>query len=469
MGLGAWYGRTFALAGAMSALVPALVMWGFTVDDALIPLRYAHHLASGLGYRFDVHGPVTDGVTPLPWVPLLVPLATGDLVVALERVKVVGVVVWALAGLGLGRFLARRAAGDRRATVHAAVALAVLAVAFPVGAWAASGMETGFATAFATLAAVSFERPKRAAALAGVVACFRPELVVWALALAGGAAAAGYDPERRTELGRARAVIVASALALGPFVICALVRLVVFGRVAPLALLAKPSDLSHGVAYAAAATVVVLTPILAAAPIAWWRAAPIAKVLALALVVHVIVVIAVGGDWMPYARLMVPVAPGLAIVHVEVARVANVFASSARAIAALALGIALFVTGAPPGRHVLRDRKDLIASARPMFAGSRVVAALDVGWVGAATEADIVDLAGLTDPAIASLPGGHTSKPVDVAMLLERDVDTVVVYSATRIVEGRITRAELFSRRFESVGEVPLGRQGAFYTFYRRR
>jgi len=31
------------LLGALCALVPAIVMWGFTVDDALIPLRYAHH------------------------------------------------------------------------------------------------------------------------------------------------------------------------------------------------------------------------------------------------------------------------------------------------------------------------------------------------------------------------------------------------------------------------------------------
>ena len=61
----------FAALGAACALVPALAMWGFTVDDALISIRYARHLVEGVGYRFDAGGPSTDGVTPLPW-PFLI-------------------------------------------------------------------------------------------------------------------------------------------------------------------------------------------------------------------------------------------------------------------------------------------------------------------------------------------------------------------------------------------------------------
>ncbi len=64
--------------GALAALVPALWMWGFTVDDALIAIRYARHLNAGIGWRFNAHGPSTDGVTPLPWPALLAPLAWGD-------------------------------------------------------------------------------------------------------------------------------------------------------------------------------------------------------------------------------------------------------------------------------------------------------------------------------------------------------------------------------------------------------
>ena len=33
------------IAGALVAAVPALFLWGFTVDDALISVRYARHLA----------------------------------------------------------------------------------------------------------------------------------------------------------------------------------------------------------------------------------------------------------------------------------------------------------------------------------------------------------------------------------------------------------------------------------------
>ncbi len=424
-------GGVLALAGALSALVPALVMWGFTVDDALIPLRYAHHLASGDGYRFNAHGPSTDGVTPLLWAPLLVPLARGggslDLIAALERVKVLGLLVWTVAGAALGHALAKRATGHRRATLSAVGALGIVALAFPIGAWAVSGLETGVATALATLAAVSFERPLRAALLAGLAACFRPELVVWAIAVAGGSVIA-----RSREAG-------------------------------------TPSALSHGLVYASAASVVVLTPILAFAPLALRRASDLSKTLALAGLTHIIVVIAVGGDWMPYARLMVPVAPSLAFVFVDVARTAHVASTVTRALAALSIGVLVAVTAAPAGRHVHDDRKELIARARPLLSSSRMVAALDVGWVGAATDAEIVDLAGLTDPAIASLRGGHTSKAVDVAMLLDRDVDAIVFYSQPRAVELRIMRSELFTRRFEHASEVALGKLGASYVIYRRR
>ncbi|HVJ89047.1 MAG TPA: hypothetical protein VM580_04530 [Labilithrix sp.] len=125
-----------------------------------------------------------------------------------------------------------------------------------------------------------------------------------------------------------------------------------------------------------------------------------------------------------------------------------------------------------------RPRSALRGLARTvtLLAPAKVVAALDIGWVGAATEARIVDLAGLTDPTIATLPGGHTSKAVDVAMLLERGVDTVIVYGHPRVVEQRLLRSPLFEEKFELASTVPLGRRaapnGAFqqhYDVYRRK
>jgi hypothetical protein len=172
---------------------------------------------------------------------------------------------------------------------------------------------------------------------------------------------------------------------------------------------------------------------------------------------------------MPYARLMVPVAPSLALAFVALLSVSRLAIAGARLAAAFVLGILLAVRAAPAGRGVHQDRAELIARARPVLADAHVVAALDIGWVGASTEASIVDLAGLTDASIAMLPGGHTSKRVDTSMLLDRGVDTVIVYSDIRVVELRIVRSELFAARFEKTAELGLGSRGASYAVYRRR
>jgi hypothetical protein len=466
MVVGAWYVRALAVAGGLAALVPTLAMWGFTVDDALIPLRYAHHLATGVGYRFNADGLSTDGVTPLPWSPLLAPLSAGDdLLVALVRVKAIGAAAWTIAGAMLGRAIASRANGGRRGFALAASAIAAIALSFPIGAWAASGMETGIATALATCAAVSFARPRLAAILAGMAATLRPELVVWAAVLASGAGIAALG--RGGERGALR-VSGTVVLAVAPFLVNTLLRLALFGRPAPLAVLAKPSDLAHGGTYAFAAAVVLVTPILAFAPLALRRASALGRTIAIAGLAHVLVVVAVGGDWMPYARLLVPIAPSLALAFVEAGQVARVWSSFARGVAALAMGVVVLVRAAPAGRGVHEARADLVRRARPALVNARVVAALDVGWVGASTEARIVDLAGLTDPAIAVLHGGHTSKAVDMAMLLERNVDAIVVYGEPRVVELRLLRSVLFTERFERTATIPFG-SGQRYDVYRLR
>ncbi|MBX3230041.1 MAG: hypothetical protein KIT84_25595 [Labilithrix sp.] len=448
----AWY----ALAGAAAALVPSIAMWGFTVDDALISIRYAHHLVTGAGWSFNAGAPATDGVTPLPWPFLLAPLArTPDLLAVLTRAKVLGVVAWTAGGAALGAKLgAAEGPHARRVSL-----LAVLALAFPVGAWAAAGMETGLATTLATLAACNFERPNRAGLLAGLAASLRPELTPWALTIAVGATIARAEARRR-------ALALPALFAFAPFAVCTLVRVVAFGRAAPLAVLAKPSDAAHGVVYAVAAVVVALLPLLVLAPLALRRATARARSLVVALLVHALVLVAVGGDWMPFARLIVPIVPGLVLAAADVAAVAHRAVTLARLAAAATLGVYLAANAAPAGRHVDPDRRVLVASARPVLASSKVVAALDVGWVGAATEARVVDLAGLTDPSVAVLPGGHTSKAVDVAMLLDRDVDTVVLYAPPRHVEQRILRAPLFRERFAQIAALPLGSAG--YAVFRR-
>jgi hypothetical protein len=78
------------------------------------------------------------------------------------------------------------------------------------------------------------------------------------------------------------------------------------------------------------------------------------------------------------------------------------------------------------------------------------VATIDIGWVGAATGAEIVDLAGVTDPEIAALPGGHTSKAVSGVLLTARHTDRLVLeldeqHSGEDLAFARTTEARLYA------------------------
>jgi hypothetical protein len=457
--------------GVLAAAVPALWMWGFTVDDALIAVRFARHVAEGLGWRFNVHGPSTDGVTPLLWPLVLAPMAHGDALTVLSRSKVFGLALWAATGGCLGRAIgcAPGAGPWSRAGV-----LVALALSLPVAAHSVSGMETALTTALATAAALMPRRPRAAALVAGLAASLRPEMAPWACVLAAGfALAAGGGVER---------VLVGVGLAMAPFAMCATVRTVAWGRAAPLAVMAKPSDLAHGLAYAGAACVVTLVPLLVMAPFALRREAR-ALAIVLAAVAHVGAIVVVGGDWMPYARLMVPVVPSLAYAAALASAHAHRVATIARSLAVVGLGVALIARGGALGRRVGADRATLIAEAGPVLADAHCVAALDVGWVSAATDADIVDLAGLTDPTIAALPGGHTSKRVDAMFLLSRRPDAVLLYAPAglpggrlgawqdaaypRVVEARLARDEVIARHFAPVTWFPLGPSSGGYVVLR--
>jgi hypothetical protein len=186
---------------------------------------------------------------------------------------------------------------------------------------------------------------------------------------------------------------------------------------------------------------------------------------------------------MPYARLWAPVVPSLAIAALLVTRHVGDVPSAIRAFAALALGASL-VRGGGAGRGVGADRLRLIEAARPWLAGLDRVAALDVGWVGAATEADVLDLAGVTDPDVAVLPGGHTSKRVSAMFLLERDPRALLLYSAIglpggdraswrdasyRAVEQRLAGDDAVAKHFAPAAWLPLGTSGAGYVLLTRR
>jgi hypothetical protein len=336
-------------------------------------------------------------------------------------------------------------------------------------------------------------RALRSAWLAGLAAAIRPELAPWAVVLAIGLDAAEWRALRRAR-GQplevrddvavvARRWLAAGAGALVPFAACAAIRAVAWGRPVPLAVAAKPGDIEQGLAYAGAGLVVAVVPVLVVAPFALARS-PRALALVAAAGAHAIAIAIAGGDWMAYSRLWVPVLPSLAFAACLASEHASRPFYRLRGAAAVVLGVVLAALDPTHGRSVGPDRDALMRRAAPWLAGARRVAALDVGWVSAVTEADIVDLAGLTDPEIAVLPGGHTSKRVDARFLLARDPDAWLVYAPyglpggldswrdaryPRVVEARLVHDETLAERFTPAAWLPLGSSGAGYVLLQRQ
>lgn len=466
-----------ALAMATAAGAAMLAMRGFVVDDAWIPVRYARHLAEGLGYVWNVGEPPSDGVTPLPYAALLSGLAHhASPEVVLMRARLLGAAAWLAASGALGVAFARA----RAALVVRLVAGAIVALSLPIAAHAVSGLETGLVMALATAASVSLalggDAPRARALtvlLASLPAAFRPEMAAWTFAIAVGASLVGRrttDP--RVLLGSAAL----GALALVPWASTFAIRAAIFGAPTPLSLLAKPSDLTHGLTYVAAAGLAALTPVLACAPLAASRAGGPGAVLLATGAAHLLAVAAAGGDWMPYARLVAPIAPSLALGAVLVDPCAGGIARGARAAAGLGLGVWLFVTAAPAGRRVLAERTALAEVSRPWLAHAGAIATVDIGWPSSVSEGPIVDLAGLTDPVIARLAGGHTSKRIDPALLLDRAPDTLLFFAkGTRleearyahVVEARLAASDIVRAHFAPRAFLPLG-DGVGYVVWKR-
>ena len=141
------------------------------------------------------------------------------------------------------------------------------------------------------------------------------------------------------------------------------------------------------------------------------------------------------------------------------------------AIAGLAAALLLAFGLGASARRVGAERLALIAEARPVFAHDARIAALDVGWVGASSEAEVIDFAGVTDPEVAFFPGGHTSKRIPRAWLFARRPTAIVLLLGrgaalqpmfadsifSRLVEQRV--AELVATEFRVRRTLALGDQ----------
>lgn len=455
--------RMRAVAGGVAASsllgVAMAWLWGFTVDDALVTCRVAHHLSQGRGYRFNADGPVVDAVTPLGFAYLLAPLAAKGPLAALQAAKWLGAAAVGLAGFAVGRRVMQRTS-----TSYGVALLLCLAATAPLAAWAVAGMETAFVTALA-VGALGGGR-FWADACAMLAAAWRPELAPWCLSIRFGLRLAEGAP-----LGRAAA---SAALPAAAVMLVGVARLLAFGRAAPLSVFAKPSDLEHGLSYALHAFVQTGLPLLCLAPFSLKRGAPVARAIAAAALLHFVSLALAGGDWMSLYRLAVPILPSLVVGAAELWRVAPPWASWLRLALALGLSSYVAVMVGPVARGVQRDREALIEQARKPLAGARSVAALDIGWVGAATSARVLDLAGISDEFVAMLPGGHTSKRVSDALLRGRDVDALVLLTApgsldeyAREVERRVALLPS-AESFRVVVRLPLGKTTQSYVILRK-
>lgn len=227
---------------ALFALLAAL-MAPFLPDDSYITFRYAGHLATGHGLRFNVGEPPVEGYSNFLWIALLAGAAR--LGMELEAAAVaLGVLAGSLNVALLWWLLRRRGYSG----LHLALPVGLLAMAAPLVLYAISGMETAlFACLLLALVLMMdglLARPTvwRGLALgaAGILAALaRPEGVL-ALPVAAVCVLAfewRRGPERRRAL--ARALLAAGALFAVALVAYHAARIAYFNDVWPTPFLSK--------------------------------------------------------------------------------------------------------------------------------------------------------------------------------------------------------------------------------------
>lgn len=408
-----------ALIAGLGVIVPAALTWAYAVDDAWIVARYARRLLDGRGYTF-VDGAPTDGITgPLGLLPALL----GAIFDApLEGAKAAGVLAAVLAAVGV------TALARREGRAHASATAIWIAATPLVGVWAAAGLETGLATlAFTALAGgASLGRGALVGGATLALAWLRPEtapaaLVALGLLWRGGA---GEDEPSRLRTRRFRLAVGLAVLGAASIVVF---RLALFGSPLPLSAVAKPPDLGHGFGYVGRALVILFGG-FGAIVVGFGARDPVRRPAAWVLLALVLSLVLAGGDWMPGFRLLVIAVPTAAWVA------AGFVGPRLKGWGALALVSSLALPLLAGGLSVVEAQasaasRDGVGRELATFLEGRRVAAVDVGYLGYASHAPMFDLAGVTDPAIARLPGGHAAKSIDPGALEAWGPTAIVLHS----------------------------------------
>ncbi len=387
------------------------------VDDAYISYRHAWNLVHGRGLVFNA-GERVEGFSNLLWTLVsAIPIAL--------HIPVDTVCSWLGAALAIAALVRARQWAERAGASRLASTAAALAVAFtPAYALnAINGLEAGL---YALVLTETF---------GGAIAQATP----WGVGLFGGLSfltrpeSLGFLPLCALALARRRRP--ASAIFQMAFSWLAIAlaatawRLAYYRHAFPNSVVAKaisPESLltlrSDGIAYVAgfareAPLLVVLAlaaPLLAPREMASWVAV-------LAGLGTATLAMAVGGDWMPYHRLLIMYAPVLAL-----GAAAGLTSLEGRlrdrpgwkAVVAVTLAAGAFVSAVPEVRHgapsvALRkqsmDYQPLAEALSPVLARDDIIAPEAIGLIGyLLPDCYIHDFSGLTDEFIAYQGHGRT-------------------------------------------------------------
>jgi hypothetical protein len=389
------------------------------IDDAFISFRYARNLVHGEGLVFNP-GDRVEGYTNFSWVML------AALLVAL-KIDPPTVVPWigALSGLGMiwaaARCARRIAERDGRQHPLSGIPTAImLSASTSLAYWAGAGLETAFFGLMMTLAggALVEERPRAFGLFVGLAFLTRPEAAML------GAVGVGWFvllplsvPSLRRRFAPSSAIVLFCIVV--PYVCW---KVWYFRAWLPNTLAAKPPGLRDGLTYVGWAVLDLVGPLLAAivAVAPRNRSAREAALLSL-WAAYALAVVLEGGDWMPMTRLLVPYLAWLAIAADR--KILEWLAPPRRATDLKRFSLGLLMLAYLPQSLLdlkyIKPRTVWAFNCEPLArmladmnrASVRTVATFDIGYLGW-VEPDwrIVDLAGLTDPTIARIPGGHYRK-----------------------------------------------------------
>jgi len=185
---------------ALAALWACLcgLCWPYTMDDAYISLRYASHLARGLGFSWNPGGPPVEGFSNFLWVLWMAAASfvSGD---PMAATKLLG----AILGLGVVAQLAREGRETLGSGGWGLFPAACLASSPMFAFWSVSGIEAP-AAALAVLAGwrgLRLGRPVAAGLGFAALALLRPEgLPLAAVGIGGAFLLAGSRAGRRAAL-----------------------------------------------------------------------------------------------------------------------------------------------------------------------------------------------------------------------------------------------------------------------------